>query len=80
MSKSSTTTVRAKFRVISVSDAGHGDGSRQVTMEAVTSGSTENESFFKHTPSGHLNLGVMNEEAGKVFEFGKEYYLDFTPA
>lgn len=78
MSKSSATTVRTKFRVTNLSDAG--DGSRQVTMQAVVGGSEENEKFFKYTPSGQISFGVVQEETGKLFEFGREYYVDITPA
>lgn len=42
----------------------------------VTSGSEENKSFFKFTPTGRLELGTVNKEVH--FEIGGEYYLDFT--
>lgn len=41
---------------------------------------SENKAFWDATPSGSLQLGVVNPEAWKKFELGKEYYLDFTPA
>jgi hypothetical protein len=40
----------------------------------------ENKKFFSATPSGKLEIGVMNPEAAKKFEVGISYYLDFTPA
>jgi hypothetical protein len=40
----------------------------------------ENTKFWEASPSGHLKLGCVNEEAAKQFELGKEYYIDFTPA
>jgi hypothetical protein len=40
----------------------------------------ENKKFFSASPSGKLEIGVMNPEAAKQFEVGKSYYLDFTPA
>jgi hypothetical protein len=40
---------------------------------------TENKAFWDATPSGSLQLGVVNPEAWKHFELNKEYYLDFTP-
>lgn len=43
----------------------------------VTGGSTENEQFFKWTPSGKFEFGVTEE---KKFEVGKTYYVDFTLA
>jgi hypothetical protein len=48
-------------------------------MQAVTSESEENEKFFKYTPYGILDLGVLLPETAEKFEVGKSYYLDFTP-
>ena len=41
---------------------------------------SENSKFWEASPMGSLSLGVINEEAWKNFELGKEYYVDFTPA
>lgn len=41
---------------------------------------SENKAFWDASPSGSIQLGVVNQEAWKHFELGKEYYLDFTPA
>ena len=49
-----------------------------VVMIPVTHGSTENENFFKWTPWGKLEIGVISDEVIKKFEVGKEYYLDIT--
>lgn len=40
----------------------------------------ENTKFWEASPSGEIRLGVVNREAWKNFELGKEYYIDFTPA
>ena len=40
----------------------------------------ENTKFWKASPSGELRLGTVNPDAAKVFELGKEFYVDFTPA
>lgn len=40
----------------------------------------ENTKFWNATPSGEIRLGMVNPEAWKHFELGKEYYLDFTEA
>lgn len=40
----------------------------------------ENTQFWHASPSGKLELGCINEEAGRYFELGKEYYLDFQKA
>jgi len=70
--------VRAKFRVQSKTEYyGTGD-TVQVSMMPVTSGSPENELFWKYTPSGKVEMQIKKEVAD-LFEIGKEYYLDFTP-
>lgn len=43
-------------------------------------GAPENKEFWKWTPSGEFRFSTINHEAAKQFEFGKEYYVDFTPA
>jgi len=69
--------VRAKFKCDSKEKSGDGF---QLHFSAVTTGSVENDSFFKWTPSGQLSMGTINETAAAEFEVGKEYYLDFSPA
>lgn len=66
-------TVRAKFIVQSV-----GDG--KLRMTPVTGNSAENTKWFTATPSGSIEMQVMNAEAMKQFEVGKAYYVDFAPA
>jgi hypothetical protein len=68
--------VRAKFRCDEVAKTVSG---QTVRMSPVTSnGGEENAKFFKYTPFGKLEMGTINQDI--VFEPGKEYYLDFTPA
>ena len=69
---------RCKFKCTHVEAQGsESDPQQYARFEAVVSGSPENESFFRWTPSGQLSLGVVR---GGQFEVGKEYYLDITPA
>jgi hypothetical protein len=75
-------SVRAKFKVTSKLLT---EGSKQeiltnIKMSAVTSGSKENESFFRYTPSASLDIGVVPQSVADQFELGKEYYIDFTKA
>jgi hypothetical protein len=49
-------------------------------MAPVTSGSDENKSFWKWTPSGELKFQCLNEAAVEQLELGAEYYIDITPA
>lgn len=56
---------------------------RTVVMSPVYGGGDpnhENVKFWDATPSGKLELGCANLAAAEMFELGKEYYLDFTPA
>ena len=50
------------------------------TLHPVTSGSEENDKFFKWTPGGAISLQIVNPEAAKEFQVGKSFYVDFTPA
>lgn len=40
----------------------------------------ENTKFWPATPSGSVELGIINAAAADQFEVGKEYYVDFTAA
>lgn len=71
-------SVRAKMKVESIEMSSGGGGA--VILRPVTSGSAENESFFKYTPSGSLHLSTINEAAISQFELGKEFYVDLSPA
>jgi hypothetical protein len=72
-----TMSVRAKFRVQSITQY---DNGRSIKLSPVTSGSKENEQFYKWTPGGSIELSTVNEEAAKQFGIGKEFYIDFTDA
>lgn len=69
--------VRAKFHVVEKSKNTWCEG---IKLEPVTSGSPENDEFYKTTPSGVLHIQTKNEEAASMFEVGKQYYIDITPA
>jgi hypothetical protein len=69
--------VRAKFKVTDKTPNGEGF---YVSMSPVVGGSPENDSFYKWTPGGQIQLSTINTVAADQFEVGKEYYVDFTPA
>ena len=71
------TMVRAKFRV---TDKEPYDQGFVIKMTPVTTGSEENESFYRYTPYGQFEMGTVNERAADYFEVGQEYYLDFKKA
>jgi hypothetical protein len=76
-------TVRAKFKVITVTDSYDSERMQrvaQVELQPVMSGSPENEQFYRWTPGGTIKLGTINEVAAKEFVPGREFYVDFTPA
>lgn len=76
--------VRAKFTVQSIERqlSYQGKEVHTVKMAPVYSNDpeSENRKFWEASPSGSLQLGMVNAEAVNQFELGKEYYLDFTPA
>jgi len=65
----------AKFKCQSVTQTENGTS---VILEPVTQGSLENESFFRWTPWGKIEMGTINPDV--EFIPGKEYYVDFTEA
>ncbi len=69
-------STRCKFRCVEVSNVENG---ATVKFTAVTGGSPENESFFKWTPSGNLSLSLVTVENAKLFQPGRDYYLDISP-
>jgi hypothetical protein len=69
--------VRAKFRVLCVTDFGQ---QKRVELMPVTGGSEENKAFWKYTPSGKIEMTIDNPPASEVFAPGKEFYVDFRPA
>ena len=70
-------TVRAKFTVVGKKETPTG---YVIEMQPVTGGGPENESFFKWTPFGKLEMGLVEQATADNFLVGKDYYLDFNPA
>jgi hypothetical protein len=46
-------------------------------FNVVSSGSDENRKFFASTPTGTMQFSSVRDD---LFEIGKEYYSDLTPA
>jgi hypothetical protein len=81
------TTVRAKFVVEEKTKnfqgrdaAGNPVTVDRVKLRAVYGDSPENKKFFSASPSGVIELGVLNPDASNALVIGEEYYVDFTPA
>lgn len=70
--------VRCKFRLTEITRTAHNGAS--LKFHPVTSGSDENKSFFKYTPSGELCFTTVNENVLERVKLGAEYYLDITEA
>lgn len=69
-------TTRCKFKCERVEL--HTGGAKSAIFIPVSSGSKENESFWKYTPSGSLSLTWLNPNVD--FMPDKEYYLDISEA
>ena len=52
----------------------------QLRFGPVYSGSEENTAFFAATPAATIEFFSANAQAADMFESGKSYYVDFTPA
>lgn len=77
--------VRAKFKVESYETRLSGQGPdaqeiRSVKLSVVYGDSEENKKYFKWTPSGRIEIGMLNPEAWKEFELGREMYVEFFAA
>lgn len=66
--------VRTKFTCTAKKETQQGF---DITLEPVTSGSKENEGFYKYTPSGEIVFSTINHNAALKFKVGNEYYVDF---
>jgi hypothetical protein len=73
--------VRAKFVCAEKSETGLQPCQKttKLVFSPVVGTTEENKTFWKWTPSGKIEMNVLNPEAANQFEVGKEYYVDFTP-
>jgi len=74
--------VRAKFTVDQITYRKWSTGKQIVAIEMhpVVNDSAENKAFFGTTPTGNINIQILNPDAYTQFELDKSYYVDFTPA
>lgn len=70
-------TPRAKFKVTEVN---LNESGATIKMAAVTTSNPENAEFFKWTPTGSLQMCIINPEVAKTFNPGDEFFLDFILA
>jgi hypothetical protein len=73
--------VRCKFRVSKYETSlNNNEELRTVHLSVVYNESPENKEFFKWTPSGTIQIGMLNQKAWEQFPLGREIYVDFTDA
>ena len=75
--------VLAKFVCQTVVPAQHDTDEvkgQTITLTPVTTGSAENESFYKWTPGGQITLSTVNPAAAEQFVPGEEYYVTLQKA
>jgi hypothetical protein len=70
--------IRAKFRCTSKTE--WSGKVVEVALHPVTTGSEENKTWAKYTPSGEIKMHINNPAAVEAFVVDGEYYVDFTPA
>ena len=79
--------IRAKFRLTEQKNSADSrliDGEYKPAILAslvfipVGDDTQENKKFWDSTPSGRIEMDVLNPEAIEGFEVMKEYYVDFT--
>jgi hypothetical protein len=72
-------TTRCKIVCQAVTKTLYADGEfgYESRFSFVTSGSPENEQFYKWTPGGEVRVAITKND---VFVPGKQYYLDFVEA
>lgn len=73
-------TVVAKFLCIEKGETGYSEEyiTSKVVLIPVTGNSEENQNFFQATPTGKLEMNMVNQSAAEQFEVGKEYFVDFS--
>lgn len=75
--------VRCKFKVESYetrldSSKIGAEEIRTVKLSVVYNDTEENKKFFKWTPTGSIQIGMLNKAAWEQFPLGAEVYVDFT--
>lgn len=72
-------SVRAKMKVMEIKRSAYNPQAAEITLEAVYTGSPEDNTFSEATPSARLVMQVSNPEAVENMPLGQQFYVDFTP-
>lgn len=67
--------MRAKMRLTKVT---HYPDGGELEFHPVVDGSEENKQFYKYTPTGVIQMSVVNPAIMETVKAGDEYYVDFT--
>ena len=70
-------TTRCKFKCEEKTEQVNG---YKICFKPVTHGSPENESFFKWTPYGSMEIGLISAYTADMFNVGEDYYFDISSA
>jgi len=70
--------VRGKFKVTEITRGAWNPKAAQVKLEAVYTGTPEDNSFSEATPSAQITMLVTNASAVDKLPLGKSFYVDFT--
>lgn len=70
-------SVRCKFKLVEKTECS--GGGWRLRFTAVYNGSSENDKFFKATPSGSLEFTWITKDGAEQFIVDKEYYIDISP-
>lgn len=71
-------TSRAKFKCTRITHTEYGTAVEYRFSAVCADEVPENQRFHRYTPSGTLSIWVDNPNV--MYELGKCYYLDFSPA
>jgi hypothetical protein len=71
--------VTAKFFVQTITRHAAAPGQHTVVLAPVSRGE-ENKNWSKYTPSGKIEMNILNEVAASQFVLGEEYLLTFEHA
>lgn len=72
--------VRGKFKVTEITRSAWNPNAAQIKMEAVYTGTPEDNTYSEATPSATLTMMVTNADAVEKLPLGKSFYIDFTLA
>jgi hypothetical protein len=72
-------SVVARMYVAQITEYAHGQGAKEVTLQAVSRG-PENKQWAAATPSGRIVMTINNGAAAAAFLVGKEYLVTFDVA